>query len=133
MATIVGASNALTVRFAERRFGRAMTDSDFEILTLASARKGQKTSAADYLAAQLAAFQISRGLATFLQTCDVFLSPTLCVPPLRIGELNTMSQDLSHITPTLRRYIPGTSMFNMSGRPRCRYRWRGTGPDCRSA
>jgi amidase len=117
MATIVSASTALTVRLAEQRFGRAMTDNDFEILTLASARNGRKRTATDYVAAQLAAFQISRSLATFLETCDVFLSPTLCAPPLRIGELNTMSKDLSHITPTLRRYIPGTSMFNMSGQP----------------
>ena len=36
---------------------------------------------------------------------------------LRIGELNTMSDDLSHISPVLRRYMPGTSMFNMSGQP----------------
>ena len=28
-----------------------------------------------------------------------------------------MSQDLSQIAPTLRRYIPGTAMFNMSGQP----------------
>ncbi len=51
------------------------------------------------------------------QTCDVFLCPTLCSPPLRIGELNPMSEDLSHIAPILRRYMPGTSMFNMSGQP----------------
>ena len=62
---------------------------------------------------QLAAFQISRGLATFFETCDVFLSPTLCAPPLRIGEIDTMSQDLSHIAPILRRYMPGASMFNL--------------------
>jgi amidase/6-aminohexanoate-cyclic-dimer hydrolase len=48
---------------------------------------------------------------------DVFLAPTLCTPPLRIGELDTMGSDLSQIAPTLRRYIPGTSMFNMSGQP----------------
>jgi amidase/6-aminohexanoate-cyclic-dimer hydrolase len=28
-----------------------------------------------------------------------------------------MSDDLSHIAPILRRYMPGTSMFNMSGQP----------------
>jgi amidase/6-aminohexanoate-cyclic-dimer hydrolase len=28
-----------------------------------------------------------------------------------------MRQDLSHIGPTLRRFMPGTSMFNMSGQP----------------
>ena len=117
MATIVAANTALTVRLAEQRFGRAMTDRDFEILTLASAHNAEKATATDYVAAQLAAFQISRTLATFFEACDVFLCPTLCSPPLRIGELNTMTEDLSHIPPILRRYMPATSMFNMSGQP----------------
>jgi amidase/6-aminohexanoate-cyclic-dimer hydrolase len=117
MSTIVGANTALNVRLAEQRLGRAMTDQDFEVLTLATAHNGQKATAAEYVAAQLSAFQISRGLAAFFETCDVFLCPTLCLPPLRIGELNPMSRDLSHIAPILRRYIPATSMFNMSGQP----------------
>jgi len=117
MSTIVAANTAYSVRLTEQRFGRAMTDQDFEILTLASAHNGEKATATDYVAAQLGAFQISRGLAAFFQTCDVFLCPTLCLPPLRIGELNSMSRDLSHIAPILRRYIPATSMFNMSGQP----------------
>jgi amidase len=117
MTTIVGGNTALTVRLIEQRLGRAATENDLEILTLASAHNAQKTTATDYVAAQLAAFQISRGLATFFESCDVFLCPTLCSPPLRIGELNTMSDDLSHIAPILRRYMPGTAMFNMSGQP----------------
>jgi len=117
MATIVAANTALTVRLIERRFGRAMTDRDFETLTLASAHNAEKATATDYVAAQLAAFQISRALADFFETCDVFLCPTLCSPPLRIGELDTMAKDLSHIAPILRRYMPATAMFNMSGQP----------------
>ena len=117
MATIVGASAAFNVRLAEQRFGRAMTDRDFERLTLASAHNGQNTTATDYVTAQLSAFQISRGLAMFFASCDVFLCPTLCSPPLRIGELDSMSEDPSHIAPILRRYMPATSMFNMSGQP----------------
>ena len=117
MATIVAANTALTVRLSEQRFGREMTENDFERLTLANARNAQKASATDYVAAQLGAFQISRALATFFESCDVFLCPTLCSPPLRIGELNTMLKDLSHIGPILRRYMPATSMFNMSGQP----------------
>src|ERR1700676_1498880 len=97
MSTIVAANTALSVRQAEARFGRTMTESDFEILTLASAHNAQNATATDYVAAQLAAFQISRGLAMFFETCDVFLCPTLCSPPLRIGELHTMSHDLSDI------------------------------------
>jgi amidase len=117
MATIVAANTALTVRISEQRFGRPMTEDDFEVLTLAMARNAQKATATDYVAAQLGAFQISRALAAFFESCDVFLCPTLCSPPLRIGELNSMSKDLSHIAPILRRYIPATSMFNMSGQP----------------
>lgn len=117
MASIVGANTALSVRLAEQRLGRAMTDRDFEILTLAHSHNAQKQTAVDYVSAQLSAFQISHSLATFFAGCDVFLAPTLCAPPLKIGELNTMSDDLSHIAPILRRYMPGTSMFNMSGQP----------------
>lgn len=117
MATIVGGNTALTIRLLEQRFGRALTSDDVERLTLASGQNSAKMVPADYVAAQLAAFQVSRGLATFFEGCDIFLSPTLCAPPLRLGELNTMSEDLSHIAPVLRRYMPDTSMFNMSGQP----------------
>jgi amidase len=117
MAMIVSASTGLAVRQAEQQFGRPMTDRDMEILTLATAHNGGKATALDYMTAQLNAFRISRGLAAFFETCDVFLCPTLCSPPLRIGELNPMSKDLSHISPILRRYMPATSMFNMSGQP----------------
>ena len=117
MGTIVGANTGLSVRLIEQRFGRQMTIDDFERLTLASAHNAQSQTATDYVAAQLAAFQISRGLAEFFETCDLFLCPTLCTPPVRIGEINSMSEDLSHIAPILRRYMPGTSMFNMSGQP----------------
>jgi amidase/6-aminohexanoate-cyclic-dimer hydrolase len=117
MATIVSANTGLAVRLAEQQFGRPMTGRDMEILTLATAHNAGKASSIDYTAAQLNAFRISRGLTEFFETCDVFLCPTLCSPPLRIGELDPMSQDLSHIPPILRRYMPATSMFNMSGQP----------------
>jgi amidase/6-aminohexanoate-cyclic-dimer hydrolase len=117
MTTIVGANTGLNVRLAEQRLGRTMTDRDFEILTLAGSYNAQKQTPVDYVSAQLSAFQILHSLATFLANYDVFLAPTLCSPPLKIGELNTMSDDLSHIAPILRRYMPGTSMFNMSGQP----------------
>jgi amidase len=117
MASIVSANTALSVRLAEQRLGRAMTDQDFEILTLAMAHNSQQVSSTDYVAAQLAAYQISRALSDFMASCDVFLAPTLCLPPLRLGELDSMAGDLSHIGPTLRRYMPGTSMFNISGQP----------------
>ncbi|NWM15296.1 amidase, partial [Escherichia coli] len=76
MAVIVGSNTALTVRMAEAVFGRQMTDQDFEVLTMAMSHNSQKTSATDYVAAQLDAFRIARSLAEFFETCDVFLCPT---------------------------------------------------------
>ena len=117
LQNIIGANTALSVRQTEQRFNRAMTDDDYEHLTLAMAHNARNTSATDYVASEFAAYQISRALSEFMASCDVFLAPTLCAPPLRLGELNAMARDLSHIAPTLRRYMPGTSMFNISGQP----------------
>ena len=118
MATIVAANTALSVRLAEQRLGREMTDSDFEVLTLASAHNAQKASATDDMWPRNSALSRFRVASpTSSRTCDVFLCPTLCSPPLLIGEINSMSNDLSHIAPILRRYMPATAMFNMSGQP----------------
>jgi amidase/6-aminohexanoate-cyclic-dimer hydrolase len=116
MMKITGANTALSVRLAEAQFGRKMTEADFERLTLASAVNASKTSGVDYVEAQLAAFLISRALSDFFSDVDVFLSPTLCQPPLKLGVLDTMG-DLKNISPVLGEYMPGTSMFNMSGQP----------------
>ncbi|MGZ5870524.1 MAG: amidase [Bradyrhizobium sp.] len=133
MATIVSASTGLALRLAEQQFGRAMTDRDMEILTLATAHNASKVTAIDYSAALLNAFKISRGLANFFETCDVFLCPTLCSSPLRIGELNPMSQDLSHIPrfcgAICRQHPCSTCLASR----RCRCRWHGMLPDCHSA
>src|SRR5256886_7940634 len=50
MAVIVSANTALNVRVAEQRFGRTMTEEDFEFLTLSSAHKGPKTTPTGYVA-----------------------------------------------------------------------------------
>ncbi len=135
MATIVGANTALNVRAAEQRFGREMTDQRFRD-TDAGERPQRAEHECDRLCRSAAQRlpDFARRWPTFFETCDVFLCPTLCSPPLRIGELNSMSQDLSHIAPILRRYMPATTMFNMSGQPAMSVplAWN-SGRDCRSA
>ena len=116
MAKITGAHTALSVKLAEAQFGRNATEADFERLTLAMAANAARSNSVDYVEAQLAAFNISRALATFFADVDVFLSPTLCLPPLKIGALDTMG-DLKNISEVLAAYMPGTAMFNMSGQP----------------
>ena len=56
---------------------------------------------------------------TLLAAAASLAAPTIAraADAIRIGEINSMSKDLSHIMPILRRYMPGTAMFNMSGQP----------------
>ena len=89
MATIVGANTALTVRLAEQRFGRAMTENDFEILTLASAHNARKDQPRPTMSPrQLAAFQISRALADFLRDLRCVPVPDACARR-RCGSANS--------------------------------------------
>ena len=41
----------------------------------------------------------------------------LCMPPLKLGELDMMSRDLAAYAGLIARYVPGTALFNMSGQP----------------
>ncbi|WP_413992285.1 amidase [Labrys okinawensis] len=108
---------ALAVRFAEMRLGRPMTDSDLEPLTLLRARNAQIGTAIDYVTAEQSVSEISRSLVEFFTTCEVFLCPTLCEPPIRIGELDPMIPDLARIQAARRRVWPMPIVFNMSGQP----------------
>ena len=58
----------------------------------------------------------ARALAEFSRPATYF-SRRHCAGR-RFGSANSIrSRDLSHIRPMLRRYMPGTAMFNMSGQP----------------
>ena len=118
MAVIVGANTALAVRLAEARFGRQMTGDDFEGLTLAM-RAQRAEDDRDRLCRGPA-----RRHSTFRARSPISSRPATCSCARRCvrrrsrsANSNTMSNDLSHIAPILRRYMPGTSMFNMSGQP----------------
>ena len=118
MATIVGANTALTVRLIEQTARARRNGKRFRDIDAGDARTTRKRPPRPTMSPPSSRPSRFRARSpTFFESCDVFLCPTLCAPPLRIGELNTMSDDLSHIAPILRRYMPGTSMFNMSGQP----------------
>jgi amidase len=115
--TIVAAQVSLTLRQRAAVIGRDITGDDVERITLATATLAETTGAVDYAAAVAGIHQVGRDLARFFSGCDVFLSPTLCLPPLKLGALDPMTEDLAGYRDLLLRYIPGTAMFNMSGQP----------------
>jgi len=131
MAAVVSANTAINVRLAEQRFGRKMTADDFEALTLASARRGDKASSADYVAAQLAAFQISRSLAEFMVSCECSSAQPSARRPCALATSIQWHQTSNIFRRSFAATCPQPACSTCPVSPRCRCRWRGIMLVCR--
>ena len=119
MTTIVGGNTALNGADDEQRFGRAMTDNDLEILTLACAHNARTTSARPIMSQpNLRHSTFRAGFATFFETLRRLPLVRRCARRRCVSARSTRCRKICRISaPILRRYMPGTSMFNMSGQP----------------
>ncbi len=108
-------ANALALRAAAR--GRPLSDGEVENATRGFAREGEEASGRDYAAALLTIHGIGRQLAGFFSSYDAVLSPTLADPPLPLGTLDMMSDDLEAYYERLMASIPFTPLFNVTGCP----------------
>jgi amidase len=114
---IICANTALTLNQRETELGRPVTLEDIEYTTYVVREVGAKVSTVDYIAATQAMHQLGRRFAQFFEGLDVFLGPTLCLPPVPLSTLNMMSRDVDGQTQLIDRYAPGTGLFNMTGQP----------------
>ncbi len=99
--------------------GRAATRDTLEATTLKILEYGESRSAADLMDAFNILHRISRILGEFFASCDVWLSPTLAVPPPLLGYLNGDDPALSGLDWIVKTMTtcPYTAMFNQSGQP----------------
>jgi Asp-tRNA(Asn)/Glu-tRNA(Gln) amidotransferase A subunit family amidase len=58
-----------------------------------------------------------RRVAAFLDDVDLLLSPTMCIPPARLGELSLSTGDLMKMLGRLMASTGFTQLFNISGNP----------------
>jgi amidase len=91
--TVIGAATAWIVQYWIRHLGREPAVDELEPSTRALWDAGTRISAAQYLLAIEDLQEFSRGIATFLTDFDVWLTPTLSAPPLRIGEMTSTDDD----------------------------------------
>jgi amidase len=117
LRTIIAASTDFMLKQHATAIGRDCTENDVEHITWLTALSARHMTATDYAAALATVHRIGRQLASFFTDCDVFLAPTLCLPPLKLGELDMMTDDINTYLKKIFAYGPGTSMFNMSGQP----------------
>ncbi|HEV7351119.1 amidase [Telluribacter sp.] len=127
-----------TIRHLSKWLGRPIQKDDVEPNTWLVAKLGEAYSAADYAHAMYKWNELSRTMATFHQQYDLFLTPVMARPPIRIGELqNTNTENfllkilqttggysflkgskiIEQVAERTFSYIPYTTMANITGQP----------------
>jgi amidase len=117
MLTIVYANTANTLASPHPVRGDAVRADDVEPVTWQMADRGQALSAMDYIRAVEMVTGIRERLAAFFSGYDVLLTPSLAQPPVPLGVLGTLGDDLDGFVAKVLQFAPYTQIFNMSGQP----------------
>jgi amidase len=105
------------IRYWERKLGRVARADEMEPLTWALAEMGRAVSAPDYVAAQHAMGDLTRGVeAWFASGYDVLLTPTIGEPPVALGEFTTPDEPFLGFMRAAT-FVPYTPLANMAGSP----------------
>jgi Asp-tRNA(Asn)/Glu-tRNA(Gln) amidotransferase A subunit family amidase len=97
--------------------GRAARADEVERVTWATAKLGEKISGADYVRATQAAHRLGRQMAAFHADWDVLLTPGLATPPMTLGWLDMMMDDVDEYWRRVFAFSPFTVWFNLTGQP----------------
>ncbi|MBU2646609.1 amidase [bacterium] len=98
-------------------FNRTPGRDNLESVNLFLLEQGKEIKAVDLLRSLVVKNRVTRQIAGFFETYDIFISPVLAGPPLKIGVLSTDLDDIGEMMGRLLSYMPFTSMFNVTGQP----------------
>jgi amidase len=109
--------------------GRPPGDDDIEPLTRAFAALGESITAGDYLVSVGYLQRLTRTVARFMADYDVWLTPTLGEPPLKLGELDPQPDVPTWSMLRAGAYVPFTPLCNVTGQPAMSVplHWNGAG------
>jgi amidase len=97
--------------------GRAPREDEVERVTWAMGRMGERITGAEYVRATQAAHRLGRQTAAFMAPYDVFLTPGLASPAVKLGWLDMMLDDLEEYWRRVFTFSPFTVWFNLTGQP----------------
>ena len=99
--------------------GRTASPENLEASLWANYQYGLTLKALDLELAYALMNQTSRAVAPFFERYDVLLTPTLGVPPLKLGVLNANDPrlDAQGWYDRVFRWLPYTALYNMTGQP----------------
>ena len=105
------------IRQRAKMVGRQLDPEQFERITWAMMTRAEAYSATDYVQLLNGLHSISREICRFFEDYDVLLTPTLAQPPVPLGHLDMMMDDLDAYVHRLWGFASFTYQFNVSGQP----------------
>ena len=90
---------------------------EVEKVTWACFEKGRRVSGADYVRATQTAHRLGRRMAAFHADYDVLVTPGLASPPIPLGWLDMMMDDVDEYWRRVFAFSPFTGLFNLTGQP----------------
>ena len=115
--TVYSAGVALSIEATRMLTGAEPTPEKFQTFTWNMYERGRNVSASQYLIAQALLQQASRQFAAFFESHDLFLTPTLGQPPLRIGAIDFMSPATTLLDETMTNFAVACPVYNITGQP----------------
>ncbi|HSM94868.1 MAG TPA: amidase family protein [Rhizomicrobium sp.] len=96
---------------------RKPTDKDFEGTTWGLYEQGKRLTASEYIGAKSALLMAGRTAARFHEKYDMWISPTLGLPPVKLGFFDLSERDVAKSFGAQIDYVPFTAMQNATGQP----------------
>lgn len=90
---------------------------NLEGLTLGLYERGKTIPAIRQIWAQQTLFRVARLMGKFHEQYDLWLTPTLAQPPLKIGTIDVDEQDIEAAFSPIIDYVPFTATQNATGQP----------------
>lgn len=115
--TIWKAGIAWTMQHWAKVVGRQVGASDVELVTYALYELGLRVSACDYLEALHELQHISRSVASFFDSVDIWLTPTVSTAPPPLDWMTSTSDDPLRAYRLDGDFCPFTSVANVTGQP----------------
>jgi amidase len=115
--TVYSAGVALSIEATRLLTGAEPTPDKFETFTWNLYERGRQVTASQYLIAQALLQQAARQFAAFFESHDLFLTPTLGQPPLRIGTIDFMSPATVLLDEKIVNFAILCPVYNVTGQP----------------
>lgn len=114
---VIAANVAAALTAIGRLRGKAVTSDEIECNTAQMREMGEAMTATDYLARVAQMNLISRQVAGLFAKVDIILTPTMAVPEIPLGFLDTRNEDRDVFGAAIRPTTAFTALFNVTGMP----------------